>query len=227
MLGAPNILIAGAGYVGLHAALRLQHRLRSGEATITVVNPENFMLNAPLLPEVASGMLEPRQAVVPLRNVLTGCRIITGHLRAVDRDQQVATVETVAGDCVKMPYDHLVVALGSVTAVIPVPGLGDNAVGFRTLGEALYLHNEVLALLERAASTTDRAERAAALTFMFVGGGYAGVEALAELQHMAAATASWFPTVRPSDQRWIIVDAADRILATADPRLAGYAEGVL
>ena len=227
MLGGPHILIAGAGYVGLHTALRLQRRLGRGEATITVVNPENFMLNAPLLPEVASGMLEPRQAVVPLRNVLSGCRIVTGQLRAVEWDQRVATVGTVGGDCVKMPYDHLVVALGSVTAVVPVPGLDDHAVGFRTLAEALYLHDEVLALLERAASTTDAAERSAALTFVFVGGGYAGVEAIAELQHMAAATARWFPTIRPSDQRWIIVDLADRILAATDPRLAGYAEGVL
>jgi len=227
VLAPPNILIAGAGYVGLHTALRLQRRLRRGEATITLVNPENFMLNAPLLPEVASGMLEPRQAVVPLRNVLSACRIVTGHVRAVDRGRQVATVETVAGDRVEMPYDQLVVALGSVTAVIPVPGLGDHAVGFRTLGEALYLHNEVLALLERAASTTDPVERAAALTFVFVGAGYAGVEAVAELQHMAASTASWLPTIRPSDQRWIIIDAADRILAAADPRLARYAEGVL
>lgn len=227
MLGAPNILVAGAGYVGLYAALRLQSRLRRGEATITVVNPENFMLNAPLLPEVASGMLEPRQVVVPLRNALRGCRILTGQLRGVDTGRRSATVETAAGDCVELGYDHLVVALGSVTAVLPVPGLEEHAVGFRTLAEALYLHDEVLAQFERAASTTDPAARARALTFVFVGGGYAGVEALAELQHMAAATSAWFPTIRPEDQRWVVVDAADRILAAADPRLADYAEWVL
>ncbi|WP_199430499.1 NAD(P)/FAD-dependent oxidoreductase [Qaidamihabitans albus] len=215
-----RILIAGGGYVGLYTALRLQRRLQRGEAEVTVVNPENFMVYRPLLPEVASGTLEPRHAVVPLRAVLKGTRFVAGRLTGVDAQRSVASVEPYAGPSLDLEYDELVLGLGAMSKLMPVPGLADCGIGFNSLAEAVYLRDHVLRRLEIASATADPELRRRALTFVFVGGGYTGVEALAELQDMAVDVLAGYPEIEATEMRWVLVEAMDRILTTVGEELA-------
>jgi NADH:ubiquinone reductase (H+-translocating) len=192
-----------------------------------VVNPENFMVYAPLLPEVASGTLDARHVVIPLRKALRRSRLVTGRAAALDHDARRVTVQPWEGEAYDLGYDHVVVGLGSQTRVLPVPGLADRAIGFSTLTEAVHLRNRVLARLEAASATSDRRARRRALTFVFVGGGYTGVEALGELEDMARASLPLFPDLRPTDLRWVLVEATDRILPSVREPLARFAADVL
>jgi NADH:ubiquinone reductase (H+-translocating) len=225
--GAPRVLIAGGGYVGLYAALELEKRLEPGEADIVLVNPENYMVYQPLLPEVASGTLEPRHAVVPLRTALRRTQIISGRLAGLDHTTRSATIERPADDPFELAYDHVVIGIGSMTRVLPVDGLEEHSVGFKTITEAIHLRNHVLNRLEAAEASRDAEVRRRALTFVFVGGGYTGVEALAELEDMAQAACRWFPTISPDEMRWTLIEATDRILPTVSEQLGRYALRVL
>jgi len=221
--GRPRILIVGGGYVGLYTALGLQKRLRRGEAEITLVNPESFMVYQPFLPEAASGNIEPRHVVVPLRTVLKRVRLITGHVTAMDHERRSATVEPTTGPAYELPYDVVVVAPGSVSRVLPIPGLAEHAVGFKTVAEAIYLRNQILSRMDAAESTDDVGVRRRALTFVFVGGGYAGVGALAELEDLARDACRYYRTVRREDMRWVLVEAAAGILPEIGEGLGEYA----
>jgi NADH:ubiquinone reductase (H+-translocating) len=219
---APHILIVGGGYVGMSTALRLQRRLRRGEATITVVAAQPNMTYQPFLAEAASGLIEARQVVVPLRRVLRHCRVLSGEVSAVDHPRRTATVVFSSGERTRLPYDVLVLAPGSVSRTLPVPGLAELGIGFKTVGEAIYLRNQVLSRLDEASSTQDPQRRRRALTFVFVGGGYAGIEALGELEDMARDALRFHPGLDRRDMRWVLVEAADRILPELSRGLAEY-----
>lgn len=223
----PRILIAGGGFVGFYTALRLEQVLEPGEAEVTLLNRENFMLYQPLLPEVASGTLEPRHAVIPLRVALRNTHLVTGELVTCDHEEARATVQPYAGGPRTLHYDQLVVALGSQPRLLPIPGLAEQAVGFNSVSEAVHLRNQVLARMEAAAAAADEETRRRAATFVFVGGGYTGVEALAELADMAYDACQFYPPLRPSDLRWVLVEVTDRILPTVDERLADDAAAFL
>ncbi len=224
----PRVLILGAGYAGLYTALRLQSKLRRDEASITVVDPRPYMTYQPFLPEAAAGAIEPRHVAAPLRAMLKRCQVLTGNATEIDAERRSVRVSMPDGHKVDLGYDFLVLAVGSVSKTLPVPGLEDQAVGFTTLGEAVYLRNHVLSRLDRAASTLDPAHRAKLLTFMFVGGGYAGVEALGELEDMARfAARRYYGSVDASEMRWILVEAVDRIMPEVGRSLAEYTVGVL
>lgn len=219
----PRILIVGGGYIGLYAALRLERRLGRAEAQVTLVNPNNFMLYQPLLPEVASATLEPRHAVVPLRQVLRRTELLAGRLTSLDHQARTARVQPVDGDVRELSYDHVVIGLGSMSRVLPIPGLKGAAVGFKTVQEAIYLRNHVLGRMEAANAAGNADLRRRALTFVVIGGGYTGVEALAELEDMTRDACRYFSTITPADLRWVLVEAADGILPTVDDALADYA----
>src|SRR5215208_2534769 len=185
MAQRPVILVVGGGYVGLYTALRLQRKLSRGRAEIIVVDPQPHMTYQPFLPEAAAGSVEPRHVVVPLRRTLRHCRVITGAVTGLTHAEKKARIAPVEGQQFDLSYDVLVMAAGSVARTLPIPGLAEHGIGFKNVGEAIYLRNHVLARLDAASSTDDPAVRRRALTFTFVGGGYAGVEAFAELEDMA------------------------------------------
>ncbi|QIQ04010.1 NAD(P)/FAD-dependent oxidoreductase [Streptomyces liangshanensis] len=223
-----RILVVGGGYVGMYTALRLQHKLRSGEAEVTVVTPEPYMTYQPFLPEAAAGNISPRHVVVPLRRVLSGCRIVLGEAVSIDHAKRTATLRTLGADeegtgTVDVTYDELVLAPGSVSRTLPVPGLAEHGIGFKTVEEAIGLRNHVIEQMDIASSTRDPALRDAALTFVFVGGGYAGVEALAELEDMARYATRYYHNLKAEDLKWILVEATGRILPEVGEEMGLYA----
>ncbi|GAU66357.1 hypothetical protein SSP35_03_00040 [Streptomyces sp. NBRC 110611] len=227
-----SILVVGGGYVGMNTALRLQQKLkkelRQGTAQVIVVDPDPYMTYQPFLPEAAAGSISPRHVVVPLRRVLTQCTVIVGEVTAVDHAARRATVTTLAAEetgegALEVTYDEIVVAPGSVSRTLPVPGLADAGIGFKTVEEAIALRNHVLGQLDIASSTRNPEVRDAALTFVFVGGGYAGVEALAELEDMARYAVRYYHNITPEDMKWILVEATDRILPEVGPEMGRYA----
>ncbi len=220
--GRPHILVVGGGYVGLYTALRLQKKLRREEASITVIDPRSYMTYQPFLPEAGAGNLEPRHVVVPLRRVLRRCQVLSGHVSQVDHASKVVRFVPQQGPECELSYDVLVMAPGSIVRTLPVPGLREHGIGFKTVEEAIYLRNHVLARLDIAASTNDPVLRRRALTFVFVGGGYAGVEALAELEDMATYAMKFYDTLRPADMRWVLVEATRRILPEVSEDMGRY-----
>ncbi|RAG83324.1 NAD(P)/FAD-dependent oxidoreductase [Streptacidiphilus pinicola] len=227
MACAPRIVIVGVWHGGMHVALRLKRLLRPGEATVTVVDAHAYMTYQPLLAEAAAGSLEPRHVVVPLRQALPWAQIITRQVLSLDHAQRTVYLRSTEGSPSPLRYDRLVWAPGSVSRLLPVPGLAEHGNGFKTVAEAIHLRNQVLGRLDAAAATSSAERRAAALTFVFVGGGFAGVEALAELQDMAHDACARYPELDPRAQRWILVEAADRILPEVGQQLSRYTADLL
>jgi len=212
----------GAGHVGLYTAMRLSKKLRAREAEVIVVDPQPHMTYQPFLPEAAAGSIEPRHSVVPIRSVLRRCTVLAGRVIRIEHARRTATVAPVVGPTREISYDHIVVAPGSVARTLPIPGLRENAIGFKSIGEAIYLRNHVLSRLDIAATTTHPAVRRRALTFVFVGGGYAGIEALAELEDMARAAIKYYPELSVEDMHWVLVEATMRILPEVGPDMGAY-----
>ncbi|WP_030685767.1 NAD(P)/FAD-dependent oxidoreductase [Streptomyces sp. NRRL B-1347] len=226
-----RILVVGGGYVGMYTALHLQRKLkpelRRGEAEIVVISPDPYMTYQPFLPEAAAGSISPRHVVVPLRRVLDRCRVIVGEVTAVDHAKRTASFTTLATKeegtgPLDLTYDELVLAPGSISRTLPVPGLADYGIGFKTVEEAIGLRNHVIEQMDIASSTRDPAVRDAALTFVFVGGGYAGVEALGELEDMARYASRYYHNVKAEDMKWILVEASGRILPEVGEEMGKY-----
>lgn len=214
--------MVGAGFAGLYAAMGLRRATESGHR-VTVVNPENFMQYQPFLAEVASGTIDPRAVVVPLRRVLRHCEVVIGSVERIDHASRSATVRLADGRAIPLAYDVLVFTPGSRARVLPIPGLAEHGVGFKTVQEAIWLRNRVLSRLDVAAATDDPERRRAALSFVFVGGGYAGVEALGELEDLARDALGSYKNLDPSQMRWVLVEAGPTILPELDRDLADYA----
>ena len=222
-----NIVIAGGGFGGFAAARTLERVLPKRSARVTLVTDQNFMLYTPLLPGAAAGTLEPRHVVVPLREELDCTDLRIGRVTGADPAAKTIDVETIHGRTERLPYDQLIVALGSVSRTLPIPGLAEHAVGFKDLPEAIRLRNHVLRTLEAAESTEDSSERAAWLTYVFVGAGYAGLEGLAELQDFTADVLDLYPRCRTHGIRWILVEAREHVMPEIGPELAAFAEAEL
>ena len=218
-----NVVIAGGGFGGLYAARRLERVLPRHSARITVVSDTNFLLYTPLLPGAAAGTLEPRHVVVPLREELDWADVQLGRVLGLDAGVNELRSCTLDGREAHTRYDQLVLALGSVSRTLPIPGLAEHAVGFKTLADAIALRNRALLHLEIAESIDDAETRREYLTFVFVGAGYAGVEGVAELQDMVADVIDRYPRCRIDGTRWILVERLDRIMPEIGPKLAEFA----
>lgn len=210
-----GVLILGGGFGGAYVARGL------GAHAATIVSPDNSLTFSPLLPEAAAGTLELRHVEVPLR--MLAADLVLGRAVAHDPGKCQVTVETDAGDTVLIAYEHLVVAVGAVPRTFPIPGLLEHAVGAKTIMDAIYLRDRVLRQFEAASVEPDPQRRAALLTWVFVGGGYAGVETLAEMRDFAHDALRFYPELRDAHQRWLLVDAAPTILSDIPSRLGEYA----
>ncbi|GLW07318.1 NADH dehydrogenase [Microtetraspora sp. NBRC 13810] len=221
-----HILIVGGGYVGLYTALRLQRRLarqlKDGSVRITIVDPQSYMTYQPFLPEAAAGNLSPRHVVAPLRRVLPKVRVLNGKISKVNHEARTAVFEPGEGSARELDYDIIVMAAGSISRTLPIPGLSDIGIGFKTIGEAIGMRNRVLRQLDVAESTDDPRVRRRALTFVVVGAGFAGVEALAELEDMSRDSTRYYRNITPADLRWVLVEATDRVLPEVGPEMGRW-----
>src|SRR4051794_1833385 len=218
-----NVIIAGGGFGGLQAARTLERVLDRHSARITLVNDVNFMLYTPLLPGAAAGTLEPRHVVVPLREQLKRTDLRLGTVLGADPVQRRLDVRSFEGHVEHLPYDQLIVALGSVSRALPIPGLTEHARGFKTLPDAIALRTRVFGCLEAAETLDAPAARAAWLTFVFVGAGYAGLEGAAELQDFAVDILDHYPRCRTQGVSFVLVEAAERVMHEIPEGLARFA----
>jgi NADH dehydrogenase len=213
-----GVLVLGGGFAGSYVAREL------GRSGATIVNPTNFMLYTPLLPEAAAGSVEPRHVTVPLRTMAPGADLVVGSAVALDPDARVVEVESEAGRFA-IAYADLVIALGAVTRMPDLPGLQEHAFRLKDLMDAIRLRNRVLHQIELADAAPEHAARR--LTFVFAGAGFAGVEVLAELRDLVAESLPRHPRLAGIEPRWLLVDGGARILNQMPEQLARFAHRTL
>lgn len=222
-----RVLILGGGFAGVMTAQALERRLgRRTDVEIWLVSRENFMLFTPLLPEVCSGVLEPRHVVSPLRGMVhrPSSWCITADVEAIDLDAKVVTVLGGDGDLHLLHYDSLVMALGGISHTFGIPGIEEHAVGMKTLADAFSLRNRIIEILERADLEEDPNERQAQLTFVVGGGGFSGVETAGEVEDfMRRVRKRYFPKLNQAEIRAYLVELRDRILPEMGPEMGSYA----
>jgi len=219
-----QVVIAGGGFGGFYAARALERLLPAQSAHVTLVNDANFMLYTPLLPGAAGATLDPRHVVVALRSQLRRTDLVIGSVTGADPAGRTLGVRRIDGQHLDIAYDQLIVALGSVSRTLPIPGLGEHATGFKSLSDAIALRNQVLSCLDIAESLEDPALRAEYLGFVFVGAGYAGVEGLSELQDFAAQAIELYPRCAAQGMRWVLIEARERIMQEVPASLSEFAE---
>ncbi len=218
----PHVLILGGGTVGMNVASELQKKLGSN-AAITVVDSRPYLTYQPFLPEVGAGAIDPRNVLAPLRKVLKGTKVVTGSVTGISHADRTVDVSVDGDVSITINYDYLVVGLGAVPRTLPIPGLAENAIGFKWVEEAVAVRDRILANLAEAASTKDAEERKRLLTFTFVGGGFAGGEAIAEAEDMVRAALRYYPDLHPSDVRFVVIEAMGRILPEVGEGLGTFA----
>ncbi|MGD8794255.1 MAG: NAD(P)/FAD-dependent oxidoreductase, partial [Anaerolineae bacterium] len=220
-----RVVILGGGFGGVSAALRLEQiYARDPSLQITLVSRSNYLLFTPMLAEVASGSLQAQHISAPVRASCPHTRFVHAEATAIDTERRTVQVRSQASDPGEtLAYDHLVLALGSVPSFHGLPGLADHAFTLKTLHDATRLRNHVIRQLERADVETDETERRCQLTFVVAGGGFAGTEMIAELCDMVHDVRRYFPRIRASDPRFVLVHSRDRILPELGPELADYA----
>jgi len=219
-----KVVIAGGGFGGFYAARALERLLPAQSARVTLVNEANFLLYTPLLPGAAGATLDPRHVVVPLRSQLKRTDLVIGQVTGADPSSQTLGVRRIDGEDLELDYDQLIVALGSVSRTLPIPGLAEHAIGLKSLSDATALRNQMISCLDIAESLEDPVRRAEYLGFVFVGAGYAGVEGLAELQDFATQAIELYPRCRAQGMRWVLVEARDRIMQEVPATLSAFAE---
>ncbi|MEV7215206.1 NAD(P)/FAD-dependent oxidoreductase [Kitasatospora cineracea] len=223
----PRILIVGGGFAGLECARRLERKLAPSEAEISLVTPFSYQLYLPLLPHVAAGVLTPQSVAISLRRSLRRTHIVPGGAIGIDPRSKVAVVRKITDEVVAEKYDYLVLAPGSVTRTFDIPGLPDYARGMKTLAEATYIRDHVIAQLDLASASMDENERASRLQFVVVGGGYAGTETAACLQRLTTAAVKRYPRLDPHLIKWHLIDIAPKLMPELGDKLGVTAMEIL
>lgn len=208
----PKILIVGGGYAGFYTALKLESLLGKNEAEVTLVDPLSYMTYQPFLPEVVAGSIEARHAVVSHRRHLRKTNIINGKVTNVDHTKKTATIEVAGLKPYKETYDHIVVTAGAVSRTFPIPGVAEQAIGLKGIEEAVEVRNRILTNFDRAANLPAGAARDRLLTFVVVGGGFAGIETFAEMRSLASYLLRYYPTLTFDDVHFHLIEAMGRIM---------------
>ena len=225
---AARILILGGGFAGLATARKLERMLRPGEAEITIVSRENYSLFTPMLPEVGSGNLETRHVVTPVRAQLRRATFVLADVRKIDLAAKTVDVEhTIRGARKTLPYDQLVIALGSVTSTFDLPGIAERSLPYKTLSDADRLRNHVIAMLELASETSDPAERKRLLSFVFVGGGFTGVEAAGEMADFFRSSLRFYPNIARDEIEIALVEGGRKLLPDLQAGMGEYSAKAL
>lgn len=223
-----RILILGGGFAGISTARRLERLLSLREAHITVVSRENFSLFTPMLPEVSSGNLESRHVVTPVRAQLRNARFILGEVCAIDLDAKSVEIEHIMlGSRQSLAYDHLVLCLGAVTSTFGLPGIAERAFPLKSLEDAERLRNHVIGMLELADVTEDAIERKRLLTFVFVGGGFTGVEAAGEMIDFFKSALRFYRTIDPREIEIVLIDGGKKLLPELQAGMGEYSAKAL
>ncbi|MDI5967136.1 NAD(P)/FAD-dependent oxidoreductase [Streptantibioticus silvisoli] len=227
-MATPRILVVGAGFAGIACVRRLERRLAPGEAEISLVTPFSYQLYLPLLPQVASGVLTPQSVAVSLRRSSRHrTRIIPGGAIGVDTRAKVCVVRKITGETVNERYDYIVLAPGSITRTFDIPGLTDYARGMKTLAEAAYIRDHVIAQLDLADASQSEDERISRLQFVVVGGGYAGTETAACLQRLTTNAIKRYPRLDPRLIKWHLIDIAPKLMPELGDKLGRSALEVM
>ena len=208
----PRILIVGGGYAGFYTALKLEKWLGRGEAAVTMVDPLPYMTYQPFLPEVAAGTIEPRHAVVHHRRHLTKTNIVTAKVTSIDHASKTATITPAVGEPWQHEYDIIVVTAGSVSRTFPIPGVADEAIGMKNIEEAIAVRDRLLTNFDKASNLPAGPERDRLLTFVVVGGGFAGIETFGELRSLASSLLPFYPTLSFEDTHFHLIEAMGRIM---------------
>ncbi len=208
----PKILIVGGGYAGFYTAWKLEKWLHAGEAEVTVVDPLPYMTYQPFLPEVAAGSIEPRHSVVALRRHLKKTTVITAKVTYIDHASKQATITPEIGEPYQFDYDQVVITAGAVSRTFPIPGVADEAIGLKTIEEAVAIRDRVLSNFDKAAAMPVGPERDRLLTFVVVGGGFAGIEVFAELRSFATSLLKSYPQIAFEDTHFHLIEAMGRIM---------------
>jgi NADH:ubiquinone reductase (H+-translocating) len=223
----PTVLVVGSGFAGFHCVRRLEKLLPADAADLVLASSADYLLYSPLLPNVASGVVEPRHIAVGLHAALRRAKVALGHVVAVDIAGHSATLRRADGSTVELAWDRLVLAPGGVTRTFDIPGVAEHGLGLKTLAEAAFLRDHVLRELENAAAADDLDRRRACCTFVVVGAGYSGTETAAQMQLVTTRAAANYPRLRAEHMRWVLVDLAPRVLPELGRRLGDEAMQVL
>jgi NADH dehydrogenase len=224
-MGRPTIAIIGAGFAGYNAARVLARRMPDSE--VVLVNPTDYFLYLPLLPEVAAGILDPRRVTVSIPGTLPKVRLLLGSVESVQLEESRLTYVDPEGERGELSFDRVLLTTGSVNKLLPIPGVAKYAHGFRNIAEALYLRDHITRQIELADNTDDPAERTARLTFVVVGAGYTGTEVTAQGVLMTKALCKDHPRLAGHQARWLLVDTAPRVLPGLGDSLSRTADRVL
>ncbi|MFD8828119.1 NAD(P)/FAD-dependent oxidoreductase, partial [Streptomyces sp. NPDC059605] len=227
-MARPRILVVGAGFAGVECVRRLERGLIPGEAEIALVAPFSYQLYLPLLPQVAAGVLTPQSVAISLRRSQKHrTRIIPGGAIGVDPRAKICVIRKITAEIVYEPYDYIVLSPGSITRTFDIPGLLDHARGMKTLAEAAYVRDHVIAQLDLADASHDEQERASRLQFVVVGGGYAGTETAACLQRLTSNAIKRYPRLDPKLIKWHLIDIAPKLMPELGDKLGSSALEVL
>ncbi|MFF3394084.1 NAD(P)/FAD-dependent oxidoreductase [Streptomyces sp. NPDC002669] len=227
-MARPRILVVGAGFAGVECVRRLERGLIPGEAEIALVAPFSYQLYLPLLPQVAAGVLTPQSVAISLRRSQKHrTRIIPGGAIGVDPGAKICVIRKITDEIVYEPYDYIVLSPGSITRTFDIPGLLDHARGMKTLAEAAYVRDHVIAQLDLADASHDEQERASRLQFVVVGGGYAGTETAACLQRLTSSAIKRYPRLDPELIKWHLIDIAPKLMPELGDKLGSSALEVL
>ena len=208
----PKILIVGGGYAGFYTAWKLEKHLRKGEAEVTIVDPLPYMTYQPFLPEVAAGSIEARHSVVALRRHLKRTNVVAAKVTGIDHAHKTATITPIAGDPHELEYDQIVVTAGAVSRTFPIPGIADNAIGLKTIEEAVAIRDRLMSNFDKASVLPPGPERERLLTVVVVGGGFAGIEVFAELRSLASALVKSYPQLTWDETHFHLIEAMGRIM---------------